>query len=78
MFKTSKDLKEFILWCKSNKVQSFKNNDIAFELSGIAFAEQLINTSDASEITSFTDKTLADTDPEQEQEDNDLLYWSSN
>ncbi len=78
MFKSAQDLKEFILWCKSQKVKSFKNTDIQFELSDLSFLEELSSTTSSEEIDEFDSQTLTDTDEEASKEDEDLLYWSSN
>lgn len=78
MFNNQKELKDFILWCKSQKVKSFKNDNTEFVLSDLAIAEQLIADSDEPELDSLSSKLLTDTDPEQESEDEDLLYWSTN
>lgn len=79
MFKTAQDLKQFILWCKSQKVKAFKNDNIQFELSDIAFIETEISMSnELKDIDEFDSKTLVDTDTESDKEDEDLLYWSSN
>lgn len=80
MLKNLEDLKQFVLWCKSNKIKAFKNNDIEFELSDLAFVEAFINN-EPGDILKDVDlpdsDTFAEMDPEGKQEDEDLLYWSS-
>lgn len=80
MFKSSDELKRFILWCKSNKIKTFKNSDIQFELSDLAFVEDLVDPEPADkmkEVDLPDSDTFADMDPEAGKEDEDLLYWSS-
>lgn len=81
MFKTTEELKQFILWCKNNKIKTFTTPSASFELSELAFIEHL-NESQMEEKTSEAmDTTLIDTakqELEEEDEKEDLLFWSSN
>ena len=40
------DVKSFIIWCKNNKVKSFRSKEIEFELSEIGLVEGLANVED--------------------------------
>lgn len=70
------ELKAFILWCKANKVKTFSKDGIAFELSDLAFIEQYSEASE-KEIYLDNNKTFADDDKPEENEENELLYWST-
>lgn len=74
MFKTSAQLKDFIIWCQENKVKIFKNNDIEFELSELAFLPENENY---EEIKLTDENTFSDTDGMTEEEKDELLYWST-
>ena len=37
------DVKSFIIWCKNNKVKSFRSKELEFELSDIGLVECLAN-----------------------------------
>ena len=74
MFDSPAKLKNFIIWCQKNKVKAFKNKDIEFELSEIAFVPEV---QDYSEIPLNDQKTFSDLDGMTEEEREELLYWSS-
>ena len=79
MFKSTKEIKEFIIWCQKNKVKSFKHDNIAFEVSEIAFVDQLNEQQLQQKVSEAMDETLVDTAKQElDQEDEDLLMWSSN
>tara|TARA_R110002020_G_C15907784_1_gene741638 strand:- start:111 stop:341 length:231 start_codon:yes stop_codon:yes gene_type:complete len=75
MLNNLEDVKLFIEWCKEHKVKSFKIEGVQFELSELAFV---------NDIESYVDKLQSPTDEskfekdQQEQEDEELLFWSSN
>ena len=76
MFKTEQELKNFIVWCKENKLKTFKNKEIEFELSELSF---IPDNSELKEINLEETKTLAEsTEPMTQQEYDDLLFHSSN
>jgi hypothetical protein len=78
MFKNAQELKNFILWCKSEKVKAFKNDNIQFEMSDLAFVEHLDEPGDIlKEANIPAADTFAEMDPESGKEDDDLMYWSS-
>lgn len=73
MFKTIEDLQKFIIWAKSQKVKSLKIDNIEFELSELSFLpdDQAINLKEA------IGDTIADTEPLDTKEEEDLLFWSA-
>lgn len=75
MLDTPAKLKRFITWCQENKVKSFKNKELEFELSELAF---LPKTEGIKEINLNDEKVFADTESMTEEEKNELLFWSSN
>ncbi len=66
------DVKLFIEWCKNNKVKSFKNGSIEFELSEISFVQDLDQI--APEVPDPVEKFEEN---QQKEEDDELLFWSS-
>lgn len=79
MFKSTKEIQEFIIWCQKNKVKSFKHGNIAFEVSEIAFVDQLNEQQLQQKVSEAMDETLVDTAKQElNQEDEDLLMWSTN
>lgn len=84
LISNEKQLREFLLFCKENKVKSVSLGNISFELSEIAFIDQ-DNTQQQllKEIENYTSKTIIDDlDPVSEnsaaKEDDEDLYWSTN
>jgi len=75
MLENLEDVKLFIEWCKEHKVKSFKIDGVQFELSELAFVE------DVSDYTQ-TLQTAADEskfeEEQQKKEDDELMFWSSN
>lgn len=81
MFDSPTKLKNFIVWCKENKVKNFKFKDVEFELSELAFVEDIkaVNLEEGlKEMNLDSTKDILSTDPDLNKEDDDLLYWSSN
>ena len=76
MFKTTQDLKEFILWCQQAKIKAVKVGDVEVQFSDLAFLDVITQQMEqpASEERD-TSKTLVDTAPE--ESDEELLFWSS-
>ena len=78
MFKSAEEIKQFILWCQKNKVKSFKQDGVAFELSEIAFVDQLNAAQMEQKTSEAMDETLVDTAKQElDKEADDLLYWST-
>jgi hypothetical protein len=83
MIKSIDELKEFILWSKSQKVKSIKVGDIVIEISDLAFIEgfQDLGTSEPDKKTPdisvpSTSTRLPDGNQQPAEEDEDL-YWSA-
>lgn len=78
MFKSTEEIKKFILWCQTNKVKSFKQAGVEFELSEIAFVDQLSASQMEMKTSEAMDETLVDTAKQElDDEEDSLLYWSS-
>lgn len=72
------EIRQMILFCKEHRVKSASFGDWKFEFSDYAFIDILSEISKQKEETKSS-KTLVDTNPvEQAEEDEDLLYYSSN
>ena len=69
------DVKSFIIWCKNNKVKSFRSKEIEFELSEIGLVEGLANVED---LQKHLDESKHENEQIQQQEDDELMFWSSN
>ena len=78
MLSNTQEIKKFIEWCKTNKVKSFSNGDIAFELSELSFVKELTEPELREKTTQAYDETLVDTAKQElENEDEDLMFWST-
>ena len=75
MLNNIEDVKLFIEWCKEHKVKSFKFDNIQFELSELSFIEDTQSYTD--ELHTSLDESKFEAD-QQEKEDDELLFWSSN
>tara|TARA_R110002167_G_scaffold218671_3_gene423331 strand:- start:1367 stop:1597 length:231 start_codon:yes stop_codon:yes gene_type:complete len=75
MFENIEDVKLFIQWCKSNKVKIFKSDNIQFELSEISFVEGL---GVEENLQTHLDESEHDAKQQEQQENDELLFWSSN
>jgi len=69
------DVKSFIIWCKNNKVKSFRSKELEFELSDIGLVEGLANV---EELQKHLDESKHENEQIQKQEDEELMFWSSN
>lgn len=76
MFKTTSDLKEFILWCQQAKIKAVKVGDVEVQFSDLAFLDLVAQEEPLKPREERdTSKTLVDTAPE--EADEDLLFWSA-
>ena len=75
MLKTQQSIKKFIQWCRENKVKSFKNENIQFELSEMAFIPEI--DAGLKEINLDDKKTMADIEDMTPSEYQEMLMWSS-
>ena len=69
------DVKSFIIWCKNNKVKSFRSKELEFELSDIGLVEGLATV---EELQKHLDESKHENEQIQKQEDDELMFWSSN
>ena len=67
------DVKSFIIWCKNNKVKSFRSKELEFELSDIGLVEGLANV---EELQKHLDESKHENEQIQKQEDDELMFWS--
>lgn len=74
---TIDELKDFILWCKSTKLKKFKNSDIEFELSDMAFIDELNLPSVKEMVLGGGSDMLETAKPQSPEEVDDDLFWSA-
>ncbi len=75
---TTSELKELILWMKANKVKKFKNSEVEFELSDLAFIDELNPAQPVKEMPLGSNSDMLDTEkPLTKEEEDELLFWSS-
>lgn len=72
------ELKDFILWCKANKIKHFSKDGVVFEFSDLAFVEQYIEDPSIKETNLDSKQTLVDNIESDQAENDELLYWSTN
>jgi hypothetical protein len=75
MINNIEQLKELILWAKNEKVKSFKVDNVAVEISDLAFFEasaSLTGLETAPKSTALPSNQALPT------EEDELLYWSTN
>jgi hypothetical protein len=73
MFNTQEDLKSFIEWARTLKIKSIKVNGVEIEFSELAFVPETA----FEDLTNGGPSTLAETEPLDPKEEEDLLYHSS-
>lgn len=80
MLQKLNEIQAFIKWCTANKVKSIKIKDLEFEISDYAFVEQLSNgeTSISTENVLEQREVSSNTEQSQDNDEEDLLFWSSN
>lgn len=82
MFKTVDQLKEFIIWAKKQKVQEVHVGKVVILFSTLALTEDLTSEPDYEPKPTTeerdTSKTLVDDEPEQPDNEEELLFYSSN
>jgi len=79
MFKTTSELRDFIVWAKLQRLKSFKAGQIEVTFSDLAFLEAMDEPLPGVQKTEEknTSKTLVDTLSDADLEDEELLNWSS-
>ena len=75
MLENLEDVKLFIEWCKEHKVKSFKIEGVQFELSELAFVENIQDY--AQKLQTVADGSNFE-EEQQKKEDDELMFWSSN
>lgn len=75
MFKDTKELQDFILWCRKGRIKTVQVGDIKVEFSDLAFIDEIAVVEPETTEEKDTSKTLVDTDQQTDEED--LLFWSS-
>lgn len=72
--------KELIQWAIKNKVKSIKDENFSFEISDLAFIDELNSEklTENKEDLNLSNKTLVDTEKIDSNEEEDLLFWSTN
>jgi len=75
MLENLEDVKLFIEWCKEHKVKSFKIEGVQFELSELAFVENIQGY--AEKLQTVADESNFE-EEQQTKEDDELMFWSSN
>ena len=77
---TIKELKELIIWAKENRVKSIKLEGAEFELSDLAFIENLQDLGAPEPQKDLSAPPRSDKLPDgntQPNEDDEMLFWSS-
>lgn len=74
---STEELKQFILWAKSVKLKRFKNEECEFELSDLAYIDDLTQPTN-KEMFLGSSKTLVDTEKPNQKEEEEDLFWSTN
>ena len=85
MIKDINELKELILWAKSERVRTLSVGNIAFELSDLALSESLMELTanegkpekPQKELSNLSSQLMIDTENMSKEELEDLLYHSS-
>ncbi len=79
MISNIQELKDLIIWAKSQSIQSLKIGDVEFKISDIALSQTLIDKYSETSKTEnkASSDTLADTETVDPKEDDELLMWSS-
>ena len=75
MLENLEDVKLFIEWCKEHKVKSFKIEGVQFELSELAFVENIQDY--AEKLQTVADESNFE-EEQLKKEDDELMFWSSN
>lgn len=75
MLNNIEDIKLFIEWCKTKKVKTFKSDNIQFELSELSFLDATEGYADKIQTPVQEAKFEEE---QQQEEDSEALYWSSN
>lgn len=75
MFKTIKELQDFILWAKAEKLKRLKVGDVEIEISDYALVADLLPS--ISQTPNSEPQSAAEL-ARMKKEEEDLLNWSAN
>lgn len=75
MFKNVEELRDFILWAKSEKLKRIKVGEVEVEISDYALAEDLLPSTSQ---TLSAEPQSAEELKRIKKEEEDLLMWSAN
>lgn len=75
MFNNIAELKDFIIWAKNNKLESFKIKDIEVKISNLSMIEDIEVSPEVLKET--IGDTLVDTEEMSKDELEELLFWST-
>jgi len=77
MISNIEEFKALVLWAKSEGLKRIKLNDIEVEISDYIIASDLAAKQGLQEEPLSTSATMVDTEKTTKEEDDQLLYWSS-
>lgn len=77
MFKTVDELKNFIVWAKEQQIKTFTVDNVKIEVSDLYFADKLVNGSSESMPEYKPSSKRYIDDPKVNEDDEELLMWSS-
>lgn len=80
MIKKVEDLKEFILWCKEQKIGAIKINDIEINFTNLAFIEDVSSFNEDMDLDGSTiNEGLKKSELKLngDEVDDETLFWSS-
>lgn len=77
MIKTISELKEFMVWAKSQKIKSVTMADISFEFSELSHIDALPDISSAKDLAVPPSSTKLPDGNAQLSEDEQDLFWST-
>lgn len=77
MFKNIDELKDFIIWAKSEKVKAVKVGEISVELSDLALTADLLDIETPKDLAMPPASTKLPDGNTETPEDEQLLFWSA-
>ncbi len=75
-FESLEELKEFLTWCKSQKIQEIKIGDLIFAFNPSAFIDLGLNN-DATFDENVKDLSVPPVGSHLAEKDEELLFWSA-
>ncbi len=77
MFQDAQSLREFIVWCKDQKIKKVQIDTVTIEFSDLAFIDMLTGEPLASVGNEERDTSKTMVDTLQQESDDELLFWST-